>query len=118
MFDGPTQASFEVEDLIPLGLNDLLSRIERCESILSTPPDLQPEPPPQLVKSLKIHETSPFAVAENETISNPLQQDQETKLFISLSGTIFSSSTKSTSRKMLVTLTTSLWKLEDKILPR
>ena len=115
MFDEPTQASFEAEDLIPLGLNDLLSRIERCESILSTPPDLQPEPPPQLVKSPKIHETSPFAVAENETISSPFQQDQETKLFISLSGTIFSSST---SRKMLVTLTTSLWKLEDKILPR
>ena len=78
-FDGPTQASFEVEDLIPLGLNELLSRIERCESILSTPPDLQPEPPPELVKSLKIHETSPFAVAENETISSLLQQDQETK---------------------------------------
>ena len=78
MFDGPPQASFEVEDLIPLGLNDLLSRIERCESILSTPPDLQ-ESPPEVVKSLKILETSPFAVAENETISSLLQQDQETK---------------------------------------
>ena len=61
MFDGRTQASFEVEDLIPLDLNDLLSQIERCESILSTPPDRQ-ESPPELVKSLKVPETSPFAV--------------------------------------------------------
>lgn len=66
MFDGPAQASFnEEESLIPLEMNDLFLRVDKCESIISTPPsDFKPLIN-EVLAGLKVKETSEFAVQEN-----------------------------------------------------
>ena len=77
MFDGPAQASFnEEESLIPLEMNDLFLRVDKCESIISSPPsDLKP-PITEVLAGLKVKETSEFAIEENRAIDSLLATGQ------------------------------------------
>ena len=75
---GPTQACFEVEgEFIPVDMINLMERIRKCESILSSPPTPLETSMEEILVSLKVCETSPFAIDLNEAVRSLLSSGEE-----------------------------------------